>query len=138
MNETIRQARLSYWARIIAQCNRESAEQHTTKQDWMKTHDINSKSFYRKQKEIRELLIESASSGSELPEGLKPSSSFVEIPLIAPARVSEKPSNSRCQAVSGYAEPAGLIVRYGDVTMEISNNASAELLAFAKEVLRNA
>ena len=139
MNETLRQMRLSSWAHIIAQCNRESEEQNITKLDWMKAHGVNPKSFYRKQKEVRELLIDSASTGSELPQALKPSSSFVEVPLVRPAKVSGKTHANDChQTASAFGTPADLVIRYGEITLEISNNASGELLAFAKRVLRDA
>ena len=63
----------------------------------------------------------------------------MEVPLVRPAKVSGKSHANDChQTASAFGTPADLVIRYGEITLEISNNASGELLAFAKEVLRDA
>lgn len=50
MDPRIKQLRLMRWKEIIVACNTSGMK----KRDWMAQNNINSRSFYRKQKEIRE------------------------------------------------------------------------------------
>ena len=50
MDHRVKQLRLMRWKEIVVACNTSGM----TKKEWMKQNHISSKSFYKKQKEIRE------------------------------------------------------------------------------------
>ena len=73
MDPRIKAMRLERWREIIIACNTSGMK----KNEWMKIHNIDSKSFYRRQKELREYEMEKAGiTVSDIPVGQKPSEYF--------------------------------------------------------------
>ncbi len=73
MDPRIRAMRLERWREIIVACNTSGMK----KNEWMRIHNINSKSFYRKQKELREYEMERAGiTAADIPAGQKPAEFF--------------------------------------------------------------
>ena len=101
MNEITRQIRQLKWAEIIRECNFSGIP----KEQWMAAHGINSKSFYRYQKALREQFgreylcarrIEQQSNDRDYPEC---SNTAVALPLKSTPDLPETKSIEAVSAV---------------------------------------
>ena len=138
MNEMIRRARNAKWVQVITQCNRETAEQQITKLEWMNSHGVSPKSFYRKQKELRDCLLETMASNAG-DASVQRNASFVEVPAFYSNNSYGSIETDRLVNASVSSElSSDLTIRTGEMTIGISNSISPALLSFVREVLAHA
>ena len=141
MNEMLRRARDAKWVQVITQCNRETAEKQITKMEWLNSHGVNAKTFYKKQKELRDCLLETmvSNDGEAAAASVQRNSSFVEVPAFCSNNPYENVGvdhSVNASVSSGWS--SDLTIKTGGISIEISNSISPVLLSFVREVLAHA
>ena len=116
--EVTNQYRLNKWTDIVREC-RSSGQ---TVSAWCADHDINPASYYYWLKRIRTAACEA------LPSLCTQNNPIVPVNFPAPT----VDTNTRNQE-----SPSDIIIRFGAVTLEISNNASPELIENTLRALQN-
>lgn len=130
MNEITRQIRQIKWVEIIRECNSSGIP----KNQWMAEHGINSKSFYRYQKILREhfgrdyLYGKSQNGQPNTREVDEWNNNAVALPLQA----------ASCPADDRTSEEPAAIITVGQMTIRISNTISSKLAKAIVGCLRNA
>ena len=116
--EIAKQYRFNKWTEIIREC-RSSGQ---TISSWCADHDMNPKTYYYWLKRIRTAACEA------LPSLGSPNNPIVPITITAPT----SGINSTVQEVM-----PDMIIRFGAVTLEIRNHASAALIENTLRALQN-
>lgn len=116
--EVTRKYRLNQWTEIIREC-RSSGQ---TVSAWCADHDINPKSYYYWLKRVRAAACEALPTLSVQNNPIVPVNIPVPTATTGPAH----------QESSSY-----LVLRFGAVTLEIRNNASATLIENTLRALQN-
>ena len=111
-NEAKHQYLLQTWAPIIHECKNSGM----TVKSWCEEHDINEKRFYYWQRRVREELLPVVTEDTPV------SPTFVQVPEIPSTDSPFKPD---------------MVLNYGSLRMELSNSASAELLANVLKVMHH-
>ena len=112
--EVTRRYRLNHWSEIVREC-RSSGQ---TVKAWCAEHDINPKTYYYWLRRVREAACEALPSIEE-------NSSIV--PINIPANADDPVPESSSQ----------IILRFGSVTLELRNNASATLIENTLRAIQN-
>ena len=113
-NSTTKEYRLSQWFPIVKTCR----EIGMTVKAWCEQHDINEKQFYYYQR----LLMEAA---SESLVDTRQHSKLVQVPCLIPDKSSS--SNSSFDP--------DLIIRIGEVSVELSENVRTDFLSRVLKVI---
>jgi transposase-like protein len=116
--EATQKYRLNQWIEIIKEC-RSSGQ---TISEWCAEHDVNTYSYYYWLKRVRTAACES------LPDISTGNSPFV--PVTIPVNTAEADS------VDQGPSP-DILLRFGSVTLELHNNASATLIENTLRALQN-
>jgi len=116
--------RMAQWTSIIQECNASGM----TKKKWCKDNNVNDKQLYYWQRRIRKMIIQTASDNAES-TGVK----FAELPMVQ----KEATQLSLETHGTAYSVPQRRLNK-GSLSIEISNLSEKELLAFTKELLRDA
>lgn len=96
MNKKTMKLRLEQWMPIFE----EQARSGMGKDEWIKANGIKRWEFYKRQRECRSYLIESAESGKEIPVNTDALPEFFELPSNLPAVVeTETPVNTMSDLV---------------------------------------
>ena len=122
MDKVTNDYRLTHGAALIKECS----ESGLSKADWCSQHNIPLKTYYYWQRKVRNSYAES------LPASLPTApqkTSFAEIVLAS----DSKPPEHYTSAAS-----PDVIIRTGTLTIEVSNNASKELIAMIRSVVKYA
>ena len=122
MDKVTNDYRLTHWAALIKECS----ESGLSKADWCSQHNIPLKTYYYWQRKVRNSYAES------LPASLPTApqkTSFAEIVLAPDTKTAE-----HCSP----ATPPDAVIRTGTLTIEVSNNASKELIAMIRSVVKYA
>ena len=117
--EATQQYRMNKWAGIISECR--SSGQTVAK--WCADHNISEKSYYYWLKRIRTVACEALPALNTGNNPIVP----VDIPLNA------EDTNPACQGAS-----PDVVIRIGNATMEVYNNASQDVIEKAIRSLQNA
>ena len=115
MDKSTHQIRCEQWSRIINSC----LASGLSKKSWCRDNGISEKSFYYWQRILRnEAYIERKQlpTQTSIPRDPEPPVAFVEL----------KPTSTEAVAKSSFRPD--IILRSGQIVMEISNTASPELL----------
>lgn len=115
MDKSTHQIRCEQWSRIINNC----LASGQSKKSWCRDNGISEKSFYYWQRILRnETYIERKQSPAQIPvpRNPEPPIAFVEL----------KPTSTETVAKSSFRPD--IILRSGQIVLEISNTASSELL----------
>lgn len=107
--EVVLKYRLSQWTAIISEC-RSSGQ---TVACWCKEHDINPKSYYYWLRRIR------AAACEALPALSSNNNVIVPVNFQTPTAAA---------SVADQESSPSVVIRFGSVTLEISNSASAALI----------
>ena len=114
VSSTTKEYRLSKWFPIVKTCR----ESGMTVKAWCEQHDVNEKQFYYWQRQLRE-----AASGLRSDTIQNPK--LVQVPCLIPTKSeSSKP----------VFEP-NVIIRIGDVSVELSDNISTDFLSKVLKVI---
>jgi transposase-like protein len=116
--EVTQKYRLSQWTEIIREC-RSSGQ---TVSAWCADHDINPKSYYYWLRRVRTAACEALPSISTENNQIVP----VNIPVHTADTSSEDQESS-----------SDIVLRFGSVTLELRNNASATLIENTLRALQN-
>lgn len=116
MDQITHQLRLEQWTQIIKECTASGMP----KKLWLAENGINEKQYYYWQRIVRKEVFSLMQTA--------PKADIVEvIPTVSPiATVSEKASSTP------------LVIRFGDVAVEVPDGASADTLRMVIEVFRHA
>jgi len=114
--EVARRYRLNQWAKIISEC-RSSGQ---TVKAWCADHDINPKTYYYWLRKVREAACEALPALGE-------NNSIVPVDIAISAAGTDSAETS-----------SPITLRIGAVTLELRNNASAELIENTLRALQNA
>ena len=133
----IKAMRLERWREIIVACNTSGMK----KKDWMRIHNISSKSFYRKQKEIREYEMEKAGiTAADIPSGQKASEFFDVTKALSQQTVENAlPSGNRynCCIVPQMNNPE-LMIQVGSYNLYIGSGVTEATLSTVLRVIGRA
>lgn len=115
-----------HWKTIIQECNRAVQNGETTKNEWLKDHNISQATFYNWQKHFRnalatDILIEHAQTKTQNNE-------IVSVPAKEVEFVELKPSINTT---------SGAILNFNHACIEIKDNISEELLCKIFKVIAN-
>ncbi len=136
MDPRIKAIRLEQWRDIIVACNTSGMK----KKDWLEIHNICAKTFYRKQKELRELEMDKAGIAStDIPAG----QSAREFFDVTTALARQK------NAVSTQTAPGGnvsypqmdqpeLMIQVGAYNLYVGGNVKEATLATVLKVIGRA
>jgi hypothetical protein len=116
--EVANQYRLSKWTEIVREC-RSSGQ---TISAWCANHDINPKTYYYWLRRVRAAACEALPSLSSFNNPIVP----VNIPIPTAGT-----------ATGGQEASSDIIIRFGAVTLEICNNASATVIENTLRALQN-
>lgn len=116
--EVTRKYRLNQWTEIIREC-RSSGQ---TVSAWCSEHNINPKSYYYWLKRVRTAACEALPSLSSGNNSIVPVN--ISVPTAGSSLVSKE--SSSC-----------IILHFGTITLEISNNASATLIENTLRAVQN-
>lgn len=123
MDQITHEVRRKNWAQIIEACNSSGL----TKAEWCRQNGINQKSFYYRQKQLRqETFALQPTAQASLTEEV----AFVELPLPEDVPLKSKPARR------GFHPDA--VIRTPSLTIEMTSQVSDEILALIREVLRHA
>lgn len=107
MDARIMAMRMERWREIIVACNTSGMK----KREWMQIHNISPKTFYRKQKQLREYEMEKAGlTSTDIPSGEKPAE-FFDLTTALTRQTNKVPTQT-------WAEPINSI-RQNQITPEI-------------------
>lgn len=125
MDQSTHEIRTQQWAEMIRQCNASGL----TRKEWCRQNGISTKTFYYRQKQIRNeaycKTLEKSSSGRLSNRTVE----FAEAVLpAAPSSSMEQPSDFQPDA----------IIRTPTLTIEVSNRASEEILHLIRTVIHHA
>ena len=117
-----KEIRKQQWMEIITNCNNSGMN----KTQWCRENGINAKSFFYYQKVLRDEMLEKAESGCSIP-------SFVDVTtqLHTPEtyETTSPAFNKHEQPTFAHSNSKpDLVIRKGDLTFEISNTISPNLL----------
>lgn len=116
--EVTRKYRLNQWTEIIREC-RSSGQ---TVSAWCSEHNINPKSYYYWLKRVRTAACEALPSLSARNNPIVPVN--IPVPTAGTGPAAQESSSD-------------IVLRFGTVTLEISNNASATLIENTLRALQN-
>ncbi|MDD4496172.1 MAG: IS66 family insertion sequence element accessory protein TnpB [Eubacteriales bacterium] len=116
--EVTRKYRLNHWTEIIREC-RSSGQ---TISAWCAGHDINPKTYYYWLRRIRTAACEALPSLSAENNPIVPVN--IPVPTVGSSPADQESSSD-------------IVVRFGAVTLEISNKASATLIENTLRALQN-
>lgn len=137
MDPRIKAMRLERWREIIVACNTSGMK----KKEWMQIHNIDSKSFYRKQKELREYEMEKAGiTTSDIPVGQKPSEFFdLTTALIRQTNDISAPVGIKNESsVFPKINEPELVLQAGSYHLYIGSGITESTLATVLRVIGNA
>lgn len=115
--EVTKQYRLNKWASIIREC-RSSGK---TVDVWCAEHDIKASSYYYWLRRVREAACQALPPNSE-------NSSIIPVDIPIPSKTSD---------TTARESQTDIVLRFGSITLEISNNASSTLIENTLRALQN-
>ena len=130
MDPRVKELRLMRWKEIIVACNTSGMK----KKEWMEANHINSKSFYRMQKEIREYELEKmplprlSEMNSESPQ------QFVDITTIVKGLDTNRASMDR----AGEKLAPEVMLQTGPYNLYIGSGVTEATLATVLKVIGHA
>ena len=136
MDPRIKELRLMRWKEIIVACNTSGM----TKKEWMKANHVNSKSFYRMQKEIREYEL----AKMQLPQlselnADRPGAQFVDVTALIKAPDASHPtSNTDSANRPGERMSPELMLQVGQYSLYIGSGITETTLKTVLGVIHNA
>lgn len=116
--EVTNQYRFNKWTEIVREC----LSSGQTVSSWCADHDINPKSYYYWLRRIRKAACEA------LPSPCSPGNPIVPLNIPVPTAGTE-PADQELSS--------DILIRFGAVTLEIRNSASATLIENALRALQN-
>ena len=136
MDTRIKAIRLEKWREIIIACNTSGMK----KKEWMELHNLNSKSFYRKQKELREYEMEKAGITSAETSAGKNAAEFFDLTQALTRQTKEIPvatgmRKDRCVIRMEHPE---LVIQAGEYHLYIGNGITEATLATVLRVISRA
>lgn len=117
--EVTKNYRLNQWTALIREC-RNSGQ---TVIEWCANHDINTRNYYYWLNQVRIAACEALPSMKNGGESIVP----IDIPKPKSSEDSKKQQSS-----------SDIILRFGEITLELSNSASASLIENTLRVIQNA
>lgn len=130
MKQSANKLKEEHWKTIVQECNRAVQSGETTKNEWLKAHNISQATFYNWQKHFRnviatDILIEHAQTKTHN-----------NIVVSAPAKevefVEVKPS-----VISSVNSTSGATLNFNHACIEIKEDISEELLCKIFRVIAN-
>ena len=115
--------------------------------EWCRQHDIRTKTYFYHQTRLKKMAIIGAVDQGMLPECLLPDNAVSHSLPVVHETGHAKPAPMFTPVPTGIAESirseqtaraAPVRITQGSLVIEISNDASGEVLSFLKEVLRDA
>lgn len=123
MDKEVYEVRLANWKQLILQCRNRPAGM--TQKDWLEQHDIKTPQFYYWLRKVRrEALAEMA--GADHKEVVP--ASMAGYDLEAPVTFAEIDLN-KAQLYTESQQHAAAVIRLGQLTVELSNDADDRLIA---------
>lgn len=123
MSKEVYEVRLANWKQLILQCRNRPAGM--TQKDWLEQHDIKAPQFYYWLRMVRrEALAEMA--GADHKEVVP--ASMARNDLAAPVTFAEIDLN-KAQLYTESQQHAAAVIRLGQLTVELSNDADDRLIA---------
>ena len=113
-NSTTKEYRLSQWFPIVKTCR----ESGMTVKAWCEQHDVNEKQFYYWQRRLSE-------AASESLVDTRQHSKLVQVPSLIP---------NKSRSSKSSFDP-DLIIRIGEVSVELSENVSTDFLSRVLKVI---
>ena len=113
-NSATKEYRLSKWFPIVKTCR----ESGMTVKAWCEQHDVNEKQFYYWQRRLRE-------AASESLVDTRQHSKLVQVPSLIP---------NKSRSSKSSFDP-DLIIRIGEVSVELSENVSTDFLSRVLKVI---
>ncbi len=109
-----REYRLSQWFPIVKTCR----ESGMTVRAWCEQNDVNEKQFYYWQRCLREAACQSLSDTNQ-------NSKFVQVPCL---------TSNKSNSTKSTFEPS-MVIRIGDISVELSDDVSPDFLAKVLHVI---
>lgn len=123
MDKEVYGVRLANWKQLILQCQNRPADM--TQKDWLEQHDIQPAQFYYWLRKVRrEALTEMADADHK---EVMPAT-MVGNDLAAPVTFAEIDLN-KAQLYAESQQHAAAVIRLGQLTVELSNDADDRLIA---------
>lgn len=115
----IMQIQMASWAAMI----KDRADSGLTVQDWCAQNNVSKHAYYYRLRQLRNKMLEAADPDHLLTKGDTPCAvSFAKLPA----------------AVTSNTAEVALRIRRGDTTLEVSNDASEDILSLMREVMLRA
>lgn len=137
MDARIKAMRLERWREIIVACNTSGMK----KKDWMKIHNISSKSFYRKQKELREYEMELAGiTAADISARQKPAEFFDLTTALTQERneISTRIKKDPISSVPQKQITPEVMIQVGSYNLYIGSGVTEATLATVLRVIGHA
>lgn len=137
MDARIKAMRLERWREIIVACNTSGMK----KKDWMKIHNISSKSFYRKQKELREYEMELAEiTAADISARQKPAEFFDLTTALTQERneISTRIKKDPISSVPQKQITPEVMIQVGSYNLYIGSGVTEATLATVLRVIGHA
>ena len=130
LNQSANKLKEEHWKTIVQECNRAVLSGETTKNEWLKVHNINQATFYNWQKHFRnvvatDILIEHAQTNT-------PNELVVSVPAKEVEFVELKPTSTSPKSGS-----SGATLNFNHACIEIKDDISEELLSKIFKVILN-
>ncbi len=130
MDPRVKELRLMRWKEIIVACNTSGMK----KKEWMEANHINSKSFYRMQKEIREYELEKMPLPRLSEMNAESSQQFVDITTLVKGMDTNRASTDR----AGEKMVPEVMLQAGPYNLYIGSGVTEATLATVLKVIGHA
>lgn len=136
MDPRVKEIRLMQWKELIIACNTSGM----TKKEWMEINHINSKTFYRMQKTIREYELDKR----PLPRLSEYNACSAEGQFVDVTAIIKSPEMNRPAYITGPADRTGeqlspeIMLQVGPYSLYIGSGITESTLRTVLEVIRNA
>lgn len=140
MDKGVHQLRRDYWRQIIRECN--ARDRGITKLAWLQEHDINSKSYYYWQKQLRSEAVAFVTNGATAQETAAPAPvekpAFFEITTSVASSIEKKDNSSPEPPQQSTANIPELMIQISDYRIYVNSSIQEKTLETVLKVLRHA
>ena len=136
MDARVMAIRMEKWREIIVACNTSGMK----KKEWMRIHNINSKTFYRKQKELRDYEMKKAGiTPANTSAGQSPTGFFdLTAALSRQTKEISTPTGKRYDNCALQTNQPELMIQVGAYNLYIGRDVSEATLTTVLQVINHA
>ena len=137
MDQRVKQLRLMRWKEIVVACNTSGMK----KKDWLAQNNINPKSFYRKQKEIRDYELNNMELTVPTDQNAvagKTTQEFVDMTALTRPIINQRNAGTTGYQYGADAMQPEMMLQVGTYQLYIGSRITGATLKTVLEVLKNA